>query len=159
MKTSRRALRIGQCGLILAVLAILGGCSDGRPKRVRVSGTVTIDGKPLAGGALRLIPQHGRPAVSPIDPSGHFQLSTYDPDDGAVPGTFAVEVLAYDNVSPGTFRWRVPRKYEHAKTSGMTVTISERTDDLAVELKSAGQQPDAEKIERHFSRETGAANQ
>lgn len=43
-------------------LAFVVGCSGG-PKMVDVHGMVTLDGKPLSNGTLRLVPQDGQSAT------------------------------------------------------------------------------------------------
>src|SRR3954452_6742255 len=48
-------------GLLLAAAAV--GCSDGWPKLVPVSGTVTLDGKPLAFKSVYFHPEPGTPGT------------------------------------------------------------------------------------------------
>jgi hypothetical protein len=81
-------------GVMLFVL--LPGCSDGRPRRVPVSGQVLVDGKPLAFGFVRLIPHKGRPASGQVDKEGRFRLTTYTSNDGCTLGTHAVEITSYN---------------------------------------------------------------
>lgn len=129
--------------LLAAVLlgSLIAGCSDGRPRRVPVSGTVLIDGKPLTTGFIRVIPENARAAVGQIDAQGHFVLTTFDPADGCVPGTHRVEVVAYEKTASGATRTLVPEKYKDATTSDLTVTIDGPTDALVVQLTWGGQQP------------------
>ena len=46
---------------LLAVSVMLVGCDDGRPQRLKVSGQVLIDGKPLTHGYVRFVPQRRPP--------------------------------------------------------------------------------------------------
>jgi hypothetical protein len=131
---------IGTLGIVLAI-ALAGGCGDGHPKRVHVAGTLTIDGKPIPNAELRLIPSQGRPALATTDSSGSFKLWTFKPDDGAVPGTYTVTVVAYERKN-SAIRWLVPKKYEHAKTSAQTVTIDKPTEELKIDLAWHGETPE-----------------
>lgn len=76
------------CVLLLAVL----GCGGG--ELVPVKGVVTVDGKPLAGATVQLIPDSpaGKQALGTTDAQGRFQLSTNQPRDGALRGTYKVTV-------------------------------------------------------------------
>jgi hypothetical protein len=146
MKALAHVWKIGKLGIVLAVLALVGGCSDGHPKRVQVAGTLTIDGKPLPNAELRLIPAQGRPALATTDSSGHFNLWTFKPGDGAIPGTYTVTVVAYERRNATTLRWLVPRKYELANKSGKTVTIDQPTEDLQIALTWGGTTPEFEHL-------------
>ncbi len=117
---------------LLAATAM--GCGDGRPTRVPVSGKVLIDGAPLTRGALRFKPAEGRVATGAVGPDGAFALMTYEPGDGVVTGTHTVTVHASEELSDGSVRWFVPKKYHHAATSGLSQTIEGPTDNLVIEL-------------------------
>ena len=56
--------------LLFAVLAFpFTGCGYRRPAQVKTTGTVTLDGEPVANAALMFIPDSGRPAFGNIRPS------------------------------------------------------------------------------------------
>jgi hypothetical protein len=124
-----------------ALFSLLAGCGDGRPARVPVSGQVLIDGRPLTSGTIRIVPGDARPATGTIDAEGRFTLSTFEEEDGCVPGTHGVEVTAIQSDGHNRLRRLVPEKYGRASTSGLTATIDAPTDSLVIELSSAGQQP------------------
>ena len=143
------AYRSRSLGALTAVLAgLVGalGCSDGKPHRVPVSGIVKIDGKPLAGGSIMVIPAHERPAGSSIGPDGRFRLSSYELNDGVVTGTHTVTVQYTDPISERETRWLTPKKYGDPRTSGLTVTIEEPTDDVIIDLTWDGKQPFVERM-------------
>lgn len=72
-------------------LFVLAGC--GGQKTSSVTGTVTLDGKPLAGAATQFVPQGtGRDATCGTDASGRFSMSTFQPGDGVVAGTYKVVI-------------------------------------------------------------------
>ena len=136
------------CFVWAALLAaLLGGCGDGRPRRVPVAGRVLIDGKPLAKGFIRVVPEKSRAATGAIDRDGRFRLTTFEPNDGCVPGDHRVEVVAYETVSLSAIRWLVPKKYQKADTSEIVVTIDGPADDLLIKLTWAGGKPYIERLE------------
>jgi hypothetical protein len=76
----------------LALLAALaaGGCGG---KTAKVQGVVTLDGKPLPGATVTFIPAgSGRPAGGRSESDGSFRLTTFRPEDGALPGEYKVIV-------------------------------------------------------------------
>ncbi len=130
------------CGAaILFVAALTVGCGPPRPSLVPVGGIVTLDGRPLAGGALRVIPHNARAASGTIGPEGRFTLGTFAAADGCVAGTHAVEVMP--PASGGDERSSAPAKpppfptrYASVETSGLTITITGPTRDLSILLTS-----------------------
>lgn len=132
--------------LILLVVVAVAGCDDGRPERVPVSGQVLIDGKPLACGYLRLIPDGTRPAGGQIGPDGRFQLGCFEKQDGAPLGTHKVAVIAQEVLDSRRMRWHAPKKYTDPETSGLTATITGPTDSLTIELTWAGEKPFVETV-------------
>lgn len=78
----------------LLSLGILSGCGGtDRPEVVPVSGTVTFNDEPVAGATVRFLADGApRPATGVTAEDGTFQLTTYEPNDGAVPGTHRVTV-------------------------------------------------------------------
>jgi hypothetical protein len=118
------------------------GCGPTRPAVVPAAGIVTLDGQPLAGGFIRLVPAASRPATGVIGPDGRFTLGTFAAADGCVPGTHGVEVIgplpaggeAAAAVPAPTVT--VPARYRDAQTSGITITITGPTRDLTIPLTS-----------------------
>jgi hypothetical protein len=74
--------------------ALLAGAGCGDRKTVKVRGVVTLDGEPLPRAAVLFQHQDqgGRDANGFTDNSGTFRLSTFDPDDGALPGNYKVVI-------------------------------------------------------------------
>ncbi len=124
----------------LLALALVAGCS-GRPRRVPVSGKVTIDGKPLTSGFIQVVPDNARAAVSRIDSAGHFKLETYGEGDGCVLGTHRVIIVANQTLSPTKTRWLAPPKYRDPSTSGVSVEIDGPKDNLEIALSWNGAEP------------------
>jgi len=69
----------------------LAGC--GGVRTTPVTGVVTLDGKPLGGAAIQFVPQgSGRDATGQTDANGEFVMSTFEPRDGVVAGTYKVVI-------------------------------------------------------------------
>lgn len=77
--------------LVLAVL-VCGGCGRGT---VDFQARVTLNGQPLEGAAVTLIGDgetKNRPATGISDAQGEVRFTTFEPGDGALPGTYKVLV-------------------------------------------------------------------
>lgn len=81
-----------RCAIICLSIVTLGGCGDGIP-RASVEGTVTLDGAPLAQGAIKFEPMPGTAGVvtGTEVKDGKFTLSS---NAGAAPGWNRVEITA-----------------------------------------------------------------
>lgn len=96
--SSMKPLVAGVLGL--AALVALGGCGSDGPLLVPVSGTVTLDGRPLVHKTIQLIPEEGTPgqgAGATTDQNGHYQLLAVRPGatsdlQGVPPGKYRVVV-------------------------------------------------------------------
>jgi hypothetical protein len=126
------------CALAIVLIA---GCSDGRPKRVPISGQVLIDGKPLTYGYVQLVPADSRSSEGKLDSDGRFTLACFDRADGAVLGRHAVAVLAGETISSTKTRWHAPKKYADHRTSGLTEEISGSNENLVIKITWDGGKP------------------
>src|SRR5436853_196918 len=124
--------------LIICAVAGIVGCGDGRPTRVPVAGQVLIDDQPLKQGRVKFVSASGRPAVGELDSSGHFRLSCYEANDGAIPGSYKVSVTSAVGLSPVATRWFAPKKYADFRTSGITQEITAPTDNLVIKISWDG---------------------
>ena len=140
-------------GLSLAGLALVVGCSKGSnlPKTVPASGVVTLDGKPVEGAQIVLIPdgEGATGAYGTSDAGGRFALRAYEEKDGAIPGSYKVQVSktievklagakgSVDGGDPVRYEHGVPGKYTGARTSGLSTTIPDAgIRDIKLELSS-----------------------
>jgi hypothetical protein len=84
--------------LLVASCVLVACCSgSGRPAIAPVRGTVTYKGKPVAGATVVfLCPGAPRLAVGKTDERGEYQLTTYEPNDGAMIGNHVVTVKKKD---------------------------------------------------------------
>jgi hypothetical protein len=85
-----------------ALLVTVAACSGPRTP-VPVSGTVTLDGKPVEGATVTFLvlgdDKEGRPATGQTDKTGTFHLKTGN-EDGARPGEYKVVVSKNDLADP-----------------------------------------------------------
>jgi hypothetical protein len=111
--------------------ALLGCGSD----LASVTGTVTLDGKPLACnekkcGTVQFSPEggHGRAASGALDENGKYHLSSGS-QAGVLPGKYSVSIWAQEiipNKIPGGApggRLVTPEKYGDIKKSGFTADV------------------------------------
>jgi hypothetical protein len=135
--------------LVLAVLLALpaAACSD-NPDRMRtypVTGRVLLNGKPLAGATVCLIPgerdkyPRERPSGT-TDKEGKFQLSTYVTDDGAPVGDYGVIVYQLKEGAEEGSDQKVPNllpaKYLKPETSGLKYSVRPGPNEMPpIELK------------------------
>jgi hypothetical protein len=136
------------------VLLAVFGCSQSNsnlPKTVPASGVVTLDGKPVDGAQVVIVPAGSgtNGADGTTDSSGRFSLRAFPEKDGAIPGEYNVQISktvevklsgpkgSLDGGDPVRYEHGVPAKYTTAKTSGLTVSIPESGNkDIKLELHS-----------------------
>ena len=82
-------------GVVFVSLCVIGcsGVPDDRPSVVPVTGKITYKGKPVTGAFVNFSSEKSpRPANGTTDDDGRFSLTTFDTDDGAIPGEYQVSV-------------------------------------------------------------------
>lgn len=143
--------------VMASALSAAVGCSRsgvaGRPPTHPATGSVSLDGTPVAGATVTLVPQAGgHAAVAVTDPKGGFRLTTFQSGDGAVAGTYGVSVEkrvaagagagAGDEYQPPSGPLPppenvLPARYASAETSGLTATIeSGRPNTVTLDLSA-----------------------
>jgi hypothetical protein len=91
--SSRRKNREGRRGVFLATLIALAGCGESGPARQPVSGSVTLDGRPLRAGSITFAPREGTTAATAEVRDGTFRIAR---SGGPAPGPYQVEVVAVE---------------------------------------------------------------
>lgn len=104
LSSPRTAIFAISC-VLFAALAVTG-CDTG-PKLVPIEGQVTLDGKPLEFGSIRVIPDAGRTAYSDLDAQGRFKLMT-DDKEGCPTGTHIVTIGSQKAISETVVRRYAP---------------------------------------------------
>lgn len=128
-------------GVLLFCLAGCGG--DGRPELVEATGTVKLNGEPLADALISFQPEEGNPIMRPsraqTDAQGRFTLGTYGKGDGIPVGSYRVSIQKrqlvgklpenYDPEAPEntplTYEWITPRELADPASSGLTAAVTE----------------------------------
>ena len=113
----------------LLPLAVVG-CGGSGAGTIPAKGIVTLKGQPLADAVVSFYPAQGRPANGQTNAQGEFSLSTFKPNDGALPGSYQVGITEpavmpaegdYSIPEPKAPRW--PVKYTDPKQSGLTAEV------------------------------------
>lgn len=147
--------------LSLGLLGILG-CADGgppdeRPDRVVFGGTAKLNGSAVTDALITFHPTgaDGRGASGKTDSRGKFQMSTFEANDGVIPGDYAVTVTktsaaqqaaaevdvddpAYDGAPAEESvdsTNNLPPQFEDPKTSGVKVSVTEANTEYELEFK------------------------
>jgi len=126
--------------LALVFLLSLCGCDSGGPKIVKVSGTLTRNGKPVPNLEVYFMPTQGRNSVGMADDQGRFSLGYTADQDGALVGTHTVFVV-FNPPRSGAERVAAPAdlrpildKYGSKETSPLTVEIKKSVSNLELKL-------------------------
>ncbi len=78
-------------GILMFFQPGCGGPSD-QPELGQVTGTITLDGKPLSGTAVVFQPDNGRPAKGITDAEGKYELTYIRQTKGTKVGPNRVEI-------------------------------------------------------------------
>ena len=119
----------------LFVLCLFAGCRTSPYEIAPVSGTVQLEGKPLADAVVNFQPiatdgnDAGPGSTGRTDENGKFVLKTVDDFDGAVVGKHKVRIYSYSPESPSssdeddanTPTEKVPEEYNYK--SKLTFTV------------------------------------
>ncbi len=92
--------RILTVTIAAAIFTVLAGCGGSDlPDLGYVSGTVTMDGKPLSNVVLTFQPKNARPAYGRTDAEGKYELIYTDDNPGATIGMHSVRISSADAAS------------------------------------------------------------
>lgn len=135
--------------LWVAGFLVLAGCTpkSDNPATVPVTGVVTLDGQPVEGANVMFqSPEQGSFGLT--DAQGRYELQTFEPGDGAMPGEYRVAISKVKvflpkveqgepgYVEPPPPEHLVPSKYAAPTSSGLTATVTEGKDnEFNFELK------------------------
>jgi len=142
------------CGLV--------GCnSSDQPATFPVRGRVVYKGAPIVGASITFLGTGApRAATGRTDESGSFQLTTFETNDGAVPGTHEVTIKKYttdppamptpeqvekdpaasDRYTMAMVRWTqsaklaLPKKYSERATSGLHYEVNAGDNNFSIQL-------------------------
>lgn len=154
-----RLVVLARVNLLFLVAAVAAGCGGGTGQKpaFKVSGKVTFEGKPMAGGgSISFMPmskENARGAGGTINEDGTYTVTTYQEGDGAVAGEYRVLITQVTVKEPenkgdespiaaATFTVaeedRIPAIYGDPN-SPLTTKVEEKENQLDFDLKrSAG---------------------
>jgi hypothetical protein len=153
--------------LVVSVLVTLGivlaGCpNSSRPATYRVTGTVTMQEKPVEGAVITFVPSsnEGEAASAITDANGKYALTTWQAGDGARPGEYRVKLskqeqttaapskgvknlsieeeqkIYVENMKPRPpAKSLMPSKYQDESTSGLSHTVPKAASTFDIEIK------------------------
>ncbi len=120
----------------LLALSAMPGCGDDGPTRYGLSGQITYEGRPIAGGWIVFAPAGEGPGASANIHDGRYETRK---DWGTVGGPHTIEVVAFDNVASSD-----PHAEGSAATAGKPIfsctlqrDIPEETATLDIEISRA----------------------
>ena len=117
--------------VVLALSGLALGCgSDDRPELGDVTGTVTLNGQPLAAAAVIFQPtgqNTGRASRSVTDQEGHYRLNYLRDIDGAVVGSHKVYITTASEESPEE---HLPGKYSKPRETVLTAEVTGNGDTI-----------------------------
>jgi len=141
----------------LALAVSVTGCSRG-PELGTVTGTVTLDGEPLANAEVVFQPPGGSPSVATTDSAGRYELEYTKDKPGAVLGTHTVRITAQttkvdESGNEVQVPQRVPERYNYRSQLLREVKRGENKFDFDLKTEPeteqpAGEEPQAEQAGR-----------
>lgn len=157
--------RIVLLAVLAATTAVLGCAKEtdpNRPATYPVTGTVTLNGEPVEGATVvfqKTDRSHG--AVGETGPGGSYSLTSFEANDGAVPGEYLVSIYKYpkeevtgteatsvedyvqpdDNQAGAVPVNLLPAQYARPETSELKATVTEAENKHDFDLKGEAPKP------------------
>jgi hypothetical protein len=143
----RTAIRTALTPLLLC-LPICGCSGTSGPEMGEVSGTVKLDGQPLANASVRFTPESGAPSIGITDEQGYYELQYSSSRNGAVAGQHVVRISTHrhagedddGNKTPAVPE-KVPTAYnlKAAENPEMKREVKSGSNTIDFDLKSEGE--------------------
>ena len=137
---------------LLGVFLLIAGCQkpSNLPPQYPVSGTISLDGKPLGGAGIMFLPRgdtRGNGAMAMTDPTGKYTLKTDHGGLGAPEGEYAVTISKVVNrdgtpyvpnpdVAEAGERETLPGTYSDSMKTILKANVPKGGDTINFELKS-----------------------
>jgi hypothetical protein len=149
---ARNPYLCSRAAMIVVVSFLVAGCaeSDELPREA-VSGTVTLDGQPLAKGTIRFVPAKQGTQSAPVEGGGMIESGKFSiPRDpaGLVPGSYQVAVYSAGvgasgkgangpvTGGPAPKKESIPTKYNSKSTLSAEVKKGEPNNNFKFDLTS-----------------------
>ena len=120
--------------LLSTLLLGMFGCSRSGPNLGGVTGTVTLDGTPLASVCVQFEPEYGRSASAVTDANGVYRLQYTSKKKGALVGVHTVRISTRLPMTGNTMPERLPAKYN--KESTLTAEVKPGGNEIDFQLTS-----------------------
>ncbi|NQT15322.1 MAG: hypothetical protein HQ582_21375 [Planctomycetes bacterium] len=152
----------------VAIAFCMTGCFGGGPELGTVTGTVTLDGKPLAEAQVTFQPKDGSYSVGTTDSAGRYELEYTRDKPGAIVGSHIVRIKTQTTSTDESGNeiqvpQRVPEKYNYRSMLLRQVEPGENRFDFKLESEPETEEPGAEEPEGEgadkAAAEAGAANE
>jgi len=128
----------------VTLVSCILGC--GNPHgTVKVSGVVTVNEEaPPGAGTITFSvvePATGfpnRPAMAKFDTDGRYTVTSYDPGDGLVPGSYKAAVECYEtppNMDGKPVKSHIDQRYMNGETSGFELIVEEGSKPIEFDIK------------------------
>jgi hypothetical protein len=106
------------------------------PDVAPVTGTVTLNGEPLAGASVVFQSESGHSAMGTTDSTGSYQLTAPGNQKGAVIGLNKVKINSQLDAPPGP-NWKdpIPARYNSASELSAQVNPGKNSFNFALERK------------------------
>lgn len=119
---------------VFAVALAVGCAKSDRPPLGRVTGTVTLDGQPLAAALVAFTPEgRGRTSLGTTDAAGRYSLSYLREIAGANVGRHVVRIMTANEENGG--RERLPARYHRRSELVADVQAGDNTIDFPLRAK------------------------
>lgn len=144
---------ICRIAVLVGLTLFLAGCNPSGLSPV--AGRVLLDGAPLPNASIQFVPQGtGRDATGATDAQGDFTMSTNEPRDGVIKGSYKVVITARATAPPQQFASAdeamraaavakpmpvssiLPLKYTRADQTPLTMEVPVKEKKLVLELKT-----------------------
>ncbi len=128
-----------QLAVTTLAVCLLAGCSSkpaGLPDVTPVTGTVTMDGQPLASVTVVFESPSGHSSFGSTDAAGKYELVAAGNQRGAIIGSNTVRINSHLDAPPGP-RWKdpIPARYNAATELKADVVAGNNTFDFSLESK------------------------
>lgn len=138
------------------LLSLVAGCGDSGPTTYPVTGTVKLDGVAVERATVTFLPddmENGKPAVGQTDADGNYFLTSVVSGDGAVAGSYKIQVTKYNTPDGGA------NPYGDGPAAELDKELTPEEQDAAMEAAYESGAADMEKAMKKGARQAAPDNE
>ena len=128
--------------LVVVALLCTSGCgAPEHPDVGQVTGTITLDGKPLSDAAVMFQPSNGRASTGTTDAKGNYTLMYLDGVMGAMLGVHKVSIrteIPGEDGQPPVVKEKLPKRYHEFTELTADIKAGSNTHDFALTTDPGG---------------------